>query len=176
VVPEAGSPAGRPVEFRALTPAVLDHFIDVEAPSQAVDALYGHILATYRNDHDDASAATVEEIMAEGSDHYHSFRAVREWLGRHNGTPYLIANLTTPSPDDAVLAELQQRYRTVLDHLYSGYQKGIPLGGPDIAQARQAMFGPQGVQGECENLAAQARLPVFAVPPNSRFAEVHPPQ
>jgi hypothetical protein len=175
VVPEADIPGGRPVRFAALTPDVLNDFIRVEAPSKSVDALYGRILATYRRDRDDALAATVEEIMAEGADHYHSFRAVLEWLGRHDESLYLIKDLVTPSPDGAVLAELQRRYEFVLDHLYTGYQKGMPLGGADIAQARQAMFGPDGVQGECENLAAQGQLPVFAVPTNPWFAAVYPP-
>lgn len=175
VVPEAGG-GNHPVQFRALTAHVLQDFINIEAPSQAVDALYGRILATYQRDGDDASATTVEEIIAEGADHYHSFLALQEWLGRHDETQYLIADLATPSPPATVLAELQRRYENVLDHLYTGYQKGIPLGGADIAQARQAMFGAAGVQGACEDLAAHGQLPVFAVPDDPRFAEVNPPQ
>jgi hypothetical protein len=176
VVPEADSLDGRPVTFEPLTSDVLKHFIKVEAPLTSVDALYGRIRETYRRDRDDASAATVDEIIAEGADHYQSFLLVQEWLDRHEDTQYLITNLKTPAPDAPVLDELQQRYQKVLDLLYTGYQKGMPRGGTDIAQARHAMLGPDGVQGECENLAAQGQLPVFAVPRESRFAEVPPPQ
>ena len=126
VVPEADSETGRPVAFRPLTPDVLKHFIKIEAPSTAVDVLYGRIRETYRREGDDTSEATVDEIIAEGADHYQSFLVVQEWLDRHEDTAYLITNLKTPAPDASVLKTLQLRYQKVLDLLYTGYQKGMP--------------------------------------------------
>ena len=41
VVPEPAGAPGRPVAFHPLTPDVLAYFVQVEAPSKTVDALYG---------------------------------------------------------------------------------------------------------------------------------------
>jgi hypothetical protein len=173
VVNVPGAP-GRPVQFRRLTPDVLDEFVRVEAPSLTVDALYSRILATFQRDGREADSATVFAVMAEGADHFATFTTVREWLGRHTGTPYLRA-LRTPAPGDPVLAPLQSRYELVLRLLFSAYRVGIPAGAADIAAARAAMLGPNGVEGACEALARGGVLPVFAVPADPRFAPVAPP-
>ncbi len=174
VVPEPGG-VRRPVAFRPLTPEVLEHFVQVEAPSQSVDALYGRILATYQRDGQETQAATVGQVMAEGADHYRTFRTLQEWLGRHPVGDYLLT-LDTPAEGDAVLATLQQRYATVLGHLHDGYRVGVPAGGAAITAARAAMLGPNGVEGACVQLAAGGSLPVFAVPPtpDGRFDPVAP--
>ena len=173
VVPEPGGAPGRPVAFHALTPDVLAYFVQVEAPSKTVDALYGRILATYQRDGQDTQEATVAQVMAEGADHYTTFRTVQEWLGRHPGTPYL-RTLRTPTVGEPALAMLQQRYETVLGLLHDGYRLGIPAGAASIAAARAAMLGPAGVEGACEALAGSGVLPVFAVPADARFAPVAP--
>jgi Ferritin-like len=174
VVPEPGGAPGRPVDFRRLTPDVLAYFVQVEAPSKTVDALYGRILATYVRDGQDTQAAAVTQVMAEGADHYATFRTVQEWLARHAGTPYLLA-LRTPVAGEAALATLQQRYEQVLGLLHDGYRVGIPAGAASIAAARTAMLGPGGVEGACADLATAGVLPVFAVPADARFAAVAPP-
>ncbi|HYH26487.1 MAG TPA: ferritin-like domain-containing protein [Blastococcus sp.] len=173
-VPDVPGAPGRPVQFRPLTPAVLDEFVQVEAPSLTVDALYSRILATFQRDGRDANAATVLAVMAEGADHFATFTTVQEWLGRHPGTPYL-RTLRTPAPGDPVLATVQQRYERVLGLLHSAYRVGIPAGAADVAAARTAMLGPSGIEGACEALARDGVLPVFAVPADPRFAPVAPP-
>jgi hypothetical protein len=174
VVPEPGGAPGRPVAFHPLTPEVLAYFVQVEAPSKTVDALYGRILATYERDGQDTQAATVAQVMAEGADHYMTFRTVQEWLGRHAGTPYL-RTLRTPVVGEAVLATLQQRYQVVLGLLHDGYRLGIPAGAGAVATARALMLGGSGIEGACESLAVSGVLPVFAVPADPRFAPVDPP-
>jgi hypothetical protein len=174
LVPGTAGAPGRPVEFRPLTPAALADFIRVEAPSLTVDALYSNILATYQRDGQETQSAMVLAVMAEGADHYQTFRTVQEWLGRHAGTPYL-RQLQTPPDSDPVLATVQQRYEQVLDLLHRGYQAGIPAGAADIAAARTAMLGPAGIEGACEALAAGGRLPRFGVPADTRFTPVPPP-
>jgi len=170
----AGAP-GRPIVFAPLTPPVLAEFVRVEAPSLTVDALYSSILATYQRDGQEMHAATVLAVMAEGADHYDTFRTVQEWLGRHAGTPYLL-DLRTPPADDPALGPLQQRYEDVLNRLHRGYQLRGTAGAADIAAARLAMLGPTGVQGACEQLARDGVLPVFTVPTDAaRFAPVPPP-
>jgi hypothetical protein len=145
-----------------LTPDVLDEFVRVEAPSLTVDALYSQILATFRRDGREADSATVFAVMTEGADHFATFTTVREWLGPHTGTPYLRA-LRTPAPGEPVLAPLQSRYELVLRLLFSAYRIGIPAGAADIAAARAATLGPDGVEGACEAFAQGGVLPVFAV-------------
>jgi hypothetical protein len=174
LVPEPANAPGRPVDFRPLRPDVLAYFVQVEAPSKTVDALYGRILATYVRDRRETQAATVAQVMAEGADHYVTFLAVQEWLNRHAGTPYLL-NLQVPAAGDAALATLQQRYEDVLGHLYDGYAVGMPAGAAAVAAARTAMLGPAGVEGACGDLAAAGTLPVFAVPADARFAAIAPP-
>lgn len=174
VVPDPLDPAGREVAFHRLTPEVLAYFVQVEAPSMSVDALYGRVLATYVRDGQDTQAALVAQVMAEGVDHYATFRTVQEWLGRHAGTPYL-RTLTTPPAGAASLAILQQRYETMLGLLHDGYRVGIPAGAAAVAAARAAMLGPQGVEGACADLVGGGLLPVFAVPADPRFAAVAPP-
>ena len=173
VVPDVPGVPGRPVQFRRLTPEVLDEFVRVEAPSLTVDALYSRIFATYQRDGRESNTATVLAVMAEGADHYMTFKTVQEWLGRHAGTPYLRA-VRTPSAGDPALATVQSRYEIVLNLLFSAYRVGIPAGAADIARARAAMLGPNGIEGACEALTQSGVLPVFAVPTDPRFAPVAP--
>jgi hypothetical protein len=164
-------PAGN---FRALTKSALAEFIQVEAPSKSVDALYGRILATYERAGRDTQAASVAQIMAEGADHFWSFRVVQELLDGHQESQYLL-NVRVLPPGDPRLSTLQQRYLTMLDHFFKGYAVGLPEGRAEITAARAVMLGRNGVEGACEDLAAQGLLPVFAVPTDPRFAPVNPP-
>jgi len=174
VVPAPPGAPPRPVRFRPLTPEVLTEFVQIEAPSLTVDGLYVSILATFERDGPERSAALVRSIMADGADHFATFTAIQEWLGRHQGTPYLLP-LTDPPAAAPGLRTLQQRYEQVLGLLLRGYTRGIPAGAADIAAARQAMLGASGVKGACEALAQQGFLAVFSVPADPRFAPVPPP-
>jgi hypothetical protein len=174
VIPGAGGMRVPSMSFRPLTSQVLEDFVQFEAPSKSVDALYGRILATYQRAGRDTQAATVAQIMAEGADHFASFRVIRELLGRHQESEYLLP-VSIPVAGDGRLTTLQQRYETMLDHFFKGYSVGVPPGGTEIAAARSIMLGSRGVEGACEALAAQNVLPVFAIPTDNRFAPVDPP-
>jgi Ferritin-like len=174
LIPEPPGSPGRPVRYRALTLETLADFVEVEAPSRTVDGLYLGILATFERDGQERQAAVVRSIMADGADHFATFTAIQEWLGRHPGTPYLLA-LTTPPTSEPALVTLQQRYEQVLGLLYQGYAAGVPEGADDIAAARLAMLGPNGVEGACDALAQRGFLANFAVPADPRFAAVPPP-
>jgi hypothetical protein len=174
VIPGAGGMRVPSMSFRPLTAQVLEDFVQIEAPSKSVDALYGRILATYRRAGRDTQAATVAQIMAEGADHFASFRVIQELLGRHQESEYLLP-VSIPVAGDGRLTTLQQRYETMLDHFFKGYSVGVPPGRTEIAAARSIMLGSRGVEGACEALAAQNVLPVFAIPTDNRFAPVDPP-
>jgi hypothetical protein len=174
VIPGAGGMRVPSMSFRPLTAQVLEDFVQIEAPSKSVDALYGRILATYQRAGRDTQAATVAQIMAEGADHFASFRVIKELLGRHQESEYLLP-VSIPVAGDGRLTTLQQRYETMLDHFFNGYSVGVPPGRTEIAAARSIMLGSRGVEGACEALAAQNVLPVFAIPTDNRFAPVDPP-
>jgi hypothetical protein len=174
VIPGAGGMRVPSMSFRPLTAQVLEDFVQIEAPSKSVDALYGRILATYQRAGRDTQAATVAQIMAEGADHFASFRVIQELLGRHQESEYLLP-VSIPVAGDGRLTTLQQRYETMLDHFFKGYSVGVPPGSTEIAAARSIMLGSRGVEGACEALAAQRVLPVFAIPTDNRFAPVDPP-
>ena len=169
----AGFP-DREVRFRPLTPEVMDEFVRVEAPSLTVDGLYSSLLATFERDRDDDLADTIRSVMADGSEHYATFRAMQEWLSRHEPDAYLRPLRTAPADDDG-LRNLQQRYEQVLDLLFQGYTRGVPLGTSHVNSARGAMLGPQGIDGACQDLARRGLQPAFSVPADQRFAPVSPP-
>ena len=167
----------RPVLLRAATQAAIDDFVGLEAPSQSVDGLYGRILATLqKTPGTEEQQQTVRTVMAEGEDHWETFLAIKEWLGRHREADYLRdVNLQPPPQDNATHQELQRRYVGLLDRLYSGYQQGIPNGAPDINTARSSMLGAAGLQGALDAVAAGPFLVVFDPIADPRFAAIHPP-
>jgi Ferritin-like len=169
----AGLP-DREVRFRRLTPDVMEEFVRVEAPSLTVDGLYSSLLVTFERDNEDDLADRIRSVMADGSEHYATFRAMQEWLARHQAEDYLLPLQAAP-PDDQGLRALQQRYEQVLDLLFRGYQLGVPAGTTRVNTARVVMLGPQGIEGACEQLAQRGLQPAFAVPADPRFAPVPPP-
>jgi Ferritin-like len=169
----AGFPE-REVRFRRLTPDVMEEFVRVEAPSLTVDGLYSSLLATFERDNDDDLADRIRSVMADGSEHYATFRAMQEWLARHDPEDYLVPLQEAP-PDDQGRLALQQRYEQVLDLLFRGYQLGVPAGTTRVNTARAIMLGPQGIEGACEDLARRGLQPAFTVPADPRFAPVPPP-
>jgi hypothetical protein len=174
VIPGARGAKLPSMNFRPLTADAVSDFVAIEAPSTSVDALYSRILATYQRDGRDTQAATVGQIMAEGADHFSTFRVIQELLSPHQESEYLL-QVAVPAAGDARLASLQQRYETMLDHFFKGYSVGVPPGSTEIAAARSVMLGALGVEGACEALAAQNVLPVFDIPTDNRFTPVDPP-
>jgi hypothetical protein len=169
----AGFP-DRGVRFRRLTPDVMDEFVRVEAPSDTVDGLYSSLLATFERDSDDDLADSIRSVMADGSEHFATFRAMQEWLARHEPAEYLRPLQDAPGSDTGLRA-LQQRYEQVLDLLFQGYRIGVSAGTSRVNDARAVMLGPQGIDSACEDLARRGFQPVFSVPADPRFAPVSPP-
>ena len=91
-----------PAIFTAATRQAIQNFIDIEAPSVSVDSVYARILATLERDGPHDAEQSVRTIMAEGEDHFETFRAIQVWLSRHQETEYLRSTAgTAPPPDDA---------------------------------------------------------------------------
>jgi ferritin-like protein len=176
-VPDFTAGTFRPVQLRAATQAALDDFIAIEAPSQSVDGLYGRVLVTLQQMPGTADQQqAIRTVMAEGSDHWETFLFIKEWLGRHPEATYLrAANLQPPPPGNAAHQAMQQRYVSLLNTLYDGYQKGLPQGATEINDARSAMIGAGGMQGAMEAVASAEFLAVFDPIADPRFAAIPPP-
>jgi hypothetical protein len=176
-IPAAAAGTTRPVRLRAATQAAIDDFVALEAPSQSVDGLYARILKTLEQTAGtEEQQQTVRTVMAEGEDHWETFLAIKEWLGRHSEADYLrAADLQPPPPGNTAHTDLQRRYLGLLEKLHSGYQQGIPQGAPDINAARATMLGAAGLQGALDAVAAGPFLVVFDPIADPRFAAIHPP-
>jgi hypothetical protein len=173
-LPGSGGQPGRSVQSRPLTAAVLADFIAIEAPSDTVDGLYLGILARLEADGHTAEAAAVNAIIADGADHFATFRDMREWLVRHPESSYLrpVAPL---APTDRRQRTVRDRYAGLLAQLLAGYRAGLPPGAADIAAARLAMVAPGGLDEACEALSAAGGLVLFPTPAGAEFTPVPPP-
>jgi hypothetical protein len=166
----------RPVQPRPLTPEVLGEFIDIERPSVSVDGLYSRILATLENDNATAAAHTIRSVMADGQNHFETFGFVQEWLNGLDPATYLLApNLQRPPAGNALHSKLQQKYKAVLELLFDGYSKGIPVGAQQINDARDSMLGASGIEGAAQDVASAKFLVAFDVLPDPRFQPVDHP-
>lgn len=167
----------RPLRFRPASVEALDDFIGIEAPSVSVDSIYGRILVTVEAmPGTDEQQQTVRTVMAEGEEHWRTFRFIKDWLTRHPPADYLrAANLQPPPPGDGPHATLQQRYRELLDGLFEAYSLGMPRGAPRLNSARASMLGSDGIEGALDAVANQGFLAVFDPVPDPRFAPVAPP-
>jgi Ferritin-like len=175
-VPAAVPGGFRDIEPRAATPQAIQDFIDLERPSVSVDGLYSRILATLERDGSAEMRQTIRSIMAEGENHFESFSFIQEWLNRHSPNDYLRkSNLTTPPSGNARHVTLQQRYRDLLERLFSGYTLGIPAGAGDINTARNAMLGSAGIAGAAMAVADAGFLVAFDRIADPRFAPIDHP-
>lgn len=174
----ATSPGGAPLPVRA-RPATHDailEFVAIEQPSASVDGLYARILATLVANDSNQQAHTIRSVMAEGEEHWRTFRFIFTWLNRHPEADYLRStNLQVPPPGNPQHAELQARYKAVLEQLYAGYSAGIPSGAGEINAARMAMLGVSGLQGSAEAVAAAGFLVAFDAIADPRFQALDPP-
>jgi hypothetical protein len=164
------------LQFRAAEPATIDDFIEIEAPSMSVDGLYARIHATLL-----AGAGTEEQVQAvrtltsEGGDHFQTFLFVREWLGRHAPSTYLVAGEPADPAGSPQHQALQQRFTDLLTALYDGYKAGIPAGAGTINAARASMLGQTGIEGALDAVAAAGLLVKFDPIADPRFAPIpHP--
>jgi hypothetical protein len=167
----------RAIQARPATLEVIDDFIAVEAPSTSIDGLYAPILAYLEKYGTDEQVQAVRSIMFEGDDHYETFSAVREWLGRHQERDYLRTHALAPPPNENEAgAILRHRYAELLAALYKGYAVGMPTGAPWVNGARAFMLAPDGVDGAAKAVAAQGFLAVFSPPDGDpRFEPITPP-
>jgi hypothetical protein len=168
----------RPLRFRAATADVLDDFIGIEAPSMSVDSVYARTLVTVEAMlHTDEQQHTLRTVMAEGEEHWRTFRFIKDWLTRHTPSQYLRgANLQPPPAGNAAHAALQQRYRALLDGLFQAYALGMPRGAAQLNSARASMLGANGMEGALDAVANQGFLAVFDPATDPRFVPVAPPQ
>jgi hypothetical protein len=164
-----------PVKPTALTCDAVKRFIAIEAPSQSVDSVYAHILATFDKPEPDKVRRAMQEenrqavrtVMAEGEDHYRTFLAIQEWLAPYSEPQYLRGvDLQPPPASDQDNKTLQQQYRHVLELLLDGYQRGLPDGGDSLNRARMGMLAPSANRGF---------LVVFETPAGESFRPVDPP-
>jgi hypothetical protein len=159
-----------------LTRAVLESFIAIEAPSLSVDGVYARILATLNMGSREADIQAIRTVMAEGEDHYRTFRAIREWLAPHQERQYLRGGNPKKAPaGNSANKALQERYRRLLNLLYDGYNAGLPDGALQLNEARNAMIEPGGIVDAAEAVAQNGFLVVFDPPNDSRFAPIEPP-
>jgi hypothetical protein len=175
VIPDA---AGfRPVSARPLTAAVIEAFIAIEAPSTSVDSVYGRIAASLAEfGLPDEQQQAIRTIMAEGEEHWQTFRMIRHWLGRHPEASYLRNVGMAPAPaGNGAQQELQRRYEALLDTLHRSYERGLPAAAGTLNAARQAMLGPAGIEGALDAVADQGFLPVCGPVADPRFAAIGPP-
>jgi hypothetical protein len=164
-----------PASFTAATRQAIQRFIDIEAPSVSVDSVYARILATLERDGLHQAEQSVRTVMAEGEDHFETFRAIQVWLGRHQEQEYLrsAAPATAPPSNDPDHQALQTRYRAILEGLHRGYTFGNPGGAPDINSARMDMVGP--LDAAAQKIAQRGFLVVFDPLTDPRFAPIDPP-
>ena len=173
----------RNVQMRAATRDAINSFIDVEAPSAGVDGLYTRILATLVNPPADVAPAATDEwreavrsIIAEGEDHFQTFRDMKEWLSNHEESAYL-RSVEPPRPPAGNTANgaLQAAYAAMLVNLREGYRMGRFLGAAEINAARTSMVVPGGVNALAEAVAEQGFLVSFDTPPGAEFTPIDPP-
>jgi hypothetical protein len=167
----------RPLQLRAVSAEALDDFIGIEAPSMSVDSVYARILVTVEAmARTDEQQFTLRTVMAEGEEHWRTFRFVKDWLTRHTPAEYLRAvNLQPPPAGNGPHSTLQQRYRALLDALFQAYAMGMLRGAPLLNAARASMLGADGIEGALDMVANQGFLAVFDPVPDPRFAPVMPP-
>jgi hypothetical protein len=164
----------RPVVPRAATAAAIRDFIDIERPSVSVDSVYARILATLERDGPHDLEQSVRTIMAEGEDHFETFLAIQQWLGRHQETDYLRSTTGAPPPaGDAGHKTLQAGYLDLLQRLHRGYTLGGTAGAPFVNQARSDMVGP--IDATAQAIAERGFLVVFDRIDDPRFAPIDPP-
>ena len=170
----AGGGTSRPVEHRPLSSTTLDDFINIERPSFSVDGLYSRILDSMRA-YAPELASNVETIIAEGNEHFETFLYVKEWLGQHDESEYLL-QLQQPTASDQVHTDLQNKYHSVLNLLFDAYSKGLPAGASDVNQARQDMVQPNGLRDACRAVRDAGLLVTFETPTgDARFDPIARP-
>jgi hypothetical protein len=156
-VPGGAEP--RPRSLQALTPEVLQSFVDVEKPSGTLSGKYARVRATLRLP--TYAGLPMEQlaarIIADGAQHFSSFREIQVVLRPFTGGAYLVPKFAKGSPKDAAAKKALGLYGTILSDLAGAYALGDMEDAGLIAKARATMFELKAV---VDDLAARG----FGVP------------
>jgi hypothetical protein len=177
-LPPIGGKLPRAVRPDRLTREVLQTFIDIEQPSVSVDGLYARILATLPALGPRAHLhERIRSIMADGADHFRTFRFIQEWLAPHEPAQYLrTLNPGPPTKADGAAFQIYSKigttYLTMLRALRDAYAVGLPAGAPEINAARVGML--EELEPLCLRLVAAGFLVRFETT-DPDFASIDPP-
>ena len=167
-----GRELDHPFELRPLTPEQLQWYIDVEAPSQAVnegiDGMYVRLHFSVDRQPElfpehDRLLPLIKLIIDEGEEHFERFRAVQRHLADLQPQDYL-RELGAPAPgsQEAALADLADSwYEGLLATLGVVFALGDRGAGALIEQSRRAMFN---LHQTCHRLAGRGVAPRFTLP------------
>jgi hypothetical protein len=168
-----GRTFNRPFELKPLTPDILQWFIDVEKPSQAIgqglDGMYVRLLISIDRQPDafperERLVHLMKLIIDEGEGHYKRFLSVQQQLSGIDSGAYL-RPLSDP-PSGSRLASLQtlsdENYAVLLGALQVSLSLGDRAGGILLEQARRAMFN---LHETSHYLASQGVQVHFTLPP-----------
>ncbi|WP_030203784.1 ferritin-like domain-containing protein [Streptomyces sp. NRRL S-87] len=163
-----------PFELRPLTPAQLQWFIDVEAPSQQVgtglDGMYVQLHRSIVKQPDvfpeaDRLAHLIKLVIDEGEEHFRRFTAVKQHLAGLDPLVYL-RTLRRPGAQDRLgrlLLDLSDLYyAALLGTLRATFALGDQAGGLLIGQARVTMENLHEIN---HLLASRGIAPRFTLPP-----------
>ena len=119
----------------------------------------------------------MRSIIAEGEDHFQTFKDVKEWLAVHPESAYLrVVAPNRPPAGNAANVALQAAYAAMLTNLREGYRLGRFAGASSINAARTSMVAlPGGLDALAEAVAQQGFLVAFDSPADPDFAPVDPP-
>ena len=141
------------------------HFVQLEAPSGAIDGLYAQTVSTLRAGiYPPGLRELAAQIVADGVAHYSRFqqlvRLVQFYFdeAKKTGKPIaFLRDITPGSPADPRVAPLLQEYRDIVANLTTGYQFGDPEDAGAIVKARELMTK---LDGDADELAAKYGLGV----------------
>ncbi len=163
VIPGAGALPTQPAELRVLDDQTMRLFIDLEAPSGAIDGRYARATATLllldypRHLHETAST-----IVREGEQHFLKFRDVQMALRPYGKTdPVYLRKLTPGDPNQTDVKAALATYQGILRALAAGYKGGLVENRHKLGAARQLMFD---LDEAAESLAGKnVGIPYFSL-------------
>lgn len=168
-----GRALDHPFELRPLTPEQLQWYIDVEAPSQAInegiDGMYVRLHVSIDKQPElfperDRLVPLIKLIIDEGEAHHERFSAVQRHLSDLEPSQYL-RELSVPAPgsqEEALVDLADSNYSLLLGTLSVVFTLGDRGAGALIEQARRAMYN---LHETCHRLASRAVAPRFTLPP-----------
>jgi hypothetical protein len=169
-----GRQLDQPFKLERLTPAQLDWYIDVEAPSQSIneglDGMYVQLHVSIVRQPElfpeqERLVPLIKLIIDEGEEHYERFKAVKRHLAPMQVDEYLHPlAAASPGTSEARLAQLSdQNYAILIGLLQETFALGDLAAGLMIEQARRAMHN---LHETNHFLAARGIAPPFTLPPD----------